>query len=319
MKAVTYDRFGSPEVLKISEVENPTARTGELVVRVRAAAVNPLDWKIRTGAMGLLAGKKLPKRTGFDFSGVVESLGKDVADFNPGDEVVGIIEPFNAHNGTLAERCVAKPELVIKKPAGLTFAEAAMLPCAGMSALQSLRLGKVATGSRVLLIGATGGLGIFAIPLAKRLGAHVTAVCSSHGVSLAKELGADVVINRETENPLAPGAGYDAVLDLAAVHTFAKCRHRLNPRGVYVNTLPGIGTLWSQCWTALFSSRKARMLILKSNADDLRTVAELASSGALRPFVCQPFVFDEKSVREMHSESEKGSVLGKLVVTLPEI
>lgn len=317
MKAAIYARFGGPEELQFADVETPVAGRGEVLVRVRAASVNPLDWKIRTGRVSLLAGKKFPKRTGFDFAGVVESCGSRVADFQPGDEVFGQTNPFASGNGTFAERCVANIEKVARKPAVLSFAEAAALPCAGLSALQSLRHGRVGVGSRVLLIGASGGLGIFAIPLAKHLGAHVTAVCSAHGIDLVRRLGADVVIDRQQVNPLAPGQEYDTVLDLAAVYWFSECRHLLAPRGIYLNTMPGAGTLWSQCWTALFSARKARVLMLNTTASDLAELGDLMATGAIKPGAMQKFAFNAESVREMHRLSEDGHVLGKLVVEMP--
>ena len=317
MKAVTYTQFGGPEVLRIADVADPVAGRGELVARVRAAALNPLDWKIRAGKLNLLAGRKFPKGTGFDFSGVVESCGPEVGGFKPGDEIFGQLKPFAAGSGTFAEKCRARATQVVLKPAGLSFAEAAAAPCAGMSALQSLRHCQVGRGSRVLLIGAAGGLGLFAIPLAKRLGAHVTAVCSAPGVELVRRLGADAVIDRQKANPLAPGQEYDAVLDLAAVYTFSACRHLLAPRGIYLNTMPGAGTLWSQCWTGLFSTRKARVLMLKPSVGALGELGALMASGEVRPGVGRIFSFDDASVREMHRLSQDGHVLGKLVLELP--
>lgn len=301
----------------MAEVENPVAGRGEVVVRVRAASMNPLDWKIRSGRVNLLAGKKFPKRTGFDFAGIVESCGPRATNFQPGDEVFGQINPFSPVNGTFAERCAAPVDKMVLKPAGLSFVDAAAAPCAGLSAVQSLRQCKVEAGSRVLLIGASGGLGVFAIPLAKRLGAHVTAVCSAHGIDLVRRLGADVVIERQQVNPLAPGPEYGAVLDLAAVYSFAACRHLLAPRGFYLNTMPGVGTLWNQGWTALFSARKARVLMLATTAADLAELGGLMASGTIKLGAKQTFTFGESSVREMHRLSEDGHVLGKLVVALP--
>lgn len=317
MRAVTYTQFGGPEVLRISDRADPVAERGELVARVRAASLNPLDWKIRAGTMNLLAGKRFPKGTGFDFSGIVESCGPEVVGFKPGDEIFGQLNPFAAGSGTFAEKCRAQATQVVLKPAGLSFAEAAAAPCAGMSALQSLRHCKVGRGSRVLLIGASGGLGLFAIPMAKRLGAQVTAVCSGQGIDLVRQLGADVVIDRQKTNPLAPGQEYDAVLDLAAVSTFSACRHLLAPRGIYLNTMPGAGTLWSQCWTSLFSARKARVLMLKPSARALGELGAMMASGEVRPGVGRIFSFDDASVQGMHRLSQDGHVLGKLVLELP--
>jgi NADPH:quinone reductase-like Zn-dependent oxidoreductase len=204
MKSITYSRYGGPDVLQLTDGPDPVAGRGELVARVRAAALNPLDWKIRAGTLSLLAGRKFPKHTGYDFSGVVESCGPEVTGFKPGDEIFGQTNPFAADCGTFAERCVTLATQVVLKPAGVSFAEAAAAPCAGLSALQSLRHCRVGPGSRVLLIGASGGLGLYAIPLAKQLGAHVTAVCSAQGLDWVRRLGADTVIDRKTTNPLAP-------------------------------------------------------------------------------------------------------------------
>lgn len=320
MKSILYDRWGGPEVLRLGDVAEPVAGPDELVVRVRAASLNPLDWKIRTGKMSLLAGRKFPKRTGFDFAGIVESCGSRVTGTRPGDEVFGQTNPFAADRGTFAERCVVRAALAAPKPAGLSFAEAATLPCAGLSALQSLQHCRVGPGSHVLLIGAAGGLGIFALPLAKQLGAHVTAVCSEPAIELVRRLGADVVLDRGRQDPLAPGPAYDAVLDLAAAHSFTACRHLLTPRGTYLNTLPGPGTLWSQAWTALFSSRKARVLMLKPSADAFaKLAAALTAPGFGRPGPIRVFPFELPAVREMHRLSEEGHVQGKLVVALPDV
>lgn len=301
----------------MTEVAEPVAAREEVVVRVRAASINPLDWKLRSGRMSLLAGRKFPKRSGFDFAGIVESCGPEVAGFKAGDEVFGETHPMDAHRGTFAEKCVTRADLVAPKPAGWSFVEAAATPCAGLSALQSLRHCRVGAGSRILVIGASGGLGIFAVPLAKLLGAHVTAVCSAHGIELVKQLGADVVIDRGKDNALAPGPVYDAILDLAAVHSFGICRHRLGPRGHYLNTMPGAGTIWDQCWTTLFSAQKARAFMLKPSSVAFRELGELMASGGLRPRVVRVFPFTDESVREMHRLSQDGHVVGKLVLELP--
>lgn len=319
MKAITYARFGGPEVLCMREVADPVAGRGELVVRIRAAAVNPLDWKIRSGTMNFLAGRKFPKRTGIEFSGVVESCGPDVAGLKPGDEILGETDPFNPARGTFAEKCVAKADWVLRKPARFSNAEAAAAPVAGLSALQALRHCGVGEGTRVLLIGASGGVGTFAIQIAKAHGAHVTAVCSAHGVEISEKLGADVVIDRSRRNPLAGKETYDAVLDLAAVHSFSDCRHLLEPRGIYLHTMPGAGTLWSQFWTLLFSAQKAKVLLMKPTEGDLKELGTLMTSGSVKPIVSRVFPFDEKAAREMHQVSEEGHVIGKLVMEMPAV
>jgi len=317
MKSVTYSRYGGAEVLQLTDGPEPVAQRGELIARVRAAALNPLDWKIRAGTLNLLAGRKFPKHTGYDFSGVVESCGPEVDGFKPGDEIFGQTDPFAAGCGTFAERCVTRSTQVVLKPAGVSFAEAAAAPCAGLSAMQSLRHCRVGPGSRVLLIGASGGLGLFAIPLAKQFGAHVTAVCSAQGIDWVRRLGADTVIDRKSTDPLTPGQEYDAILDLAAAYSFGACRHLLAPRGIYLNTMPGAATLWSQLWTGLFSAQKARVLMLKPTATELAELGALMAAGIVKPTVGRSFPFTEDAVREMHRLSQAGHVLGKLVLELP--
>jgi NADPH:quinone reductase-like Zn-dependent oxidoreductase len=316
MKAITYDRFGGPEVLTMRDVALRAPGRGEVTVRVRAAAMNPLDWKIRCGAMAFLSGRKFPRRSGVDFSGVVESCGPGVVGLRPGDAVLGHTIPTDHTQGSFAEGCVARAEHVLRKPERLTDIEAAAAPVAGLSALQSLRHCRVGAGKRVLLIGASGGVGTFAIQIAKSFGAHVTAVCGPHGVGLCTELGADLVIDRTRENPLVSRHLYDAVLDLAPAHSFSACRHLLAPKGAYLSTLPSAGGIWSQAWTTLLGSQRVRMLILKPNAGDLKELGTLLASGAVKPHVSRVFSFGEAEIRELHRVAEEGHVLGKLAVAM---
>jgi NADPH:quinone reductase-like Zn-dependent oxidoreductase len=317
MKAIFYDRFGGPEVLEMRDVANSDPGRGQVLVRVHAAAMNPVDWKVRNGSMTLVAGKKFPKRSGLDFSGVVEKCGLDVVGLKPGDPVLGITPPMDGSKGSFAEKCVTRAELVLRKPARLSDTEAAATPIAGLSALQSLRHCKVGAGKRVMLIGASGGVGTFAIQIAKALGAHVTAVCGPHGIEICTNLGADIVIDRTREDPLQSRAIYDAVLDLAPAHSFGACRHLLATDGAYLSTLPSAGGIWSQVWTTLLGSQRVRMLILKPGAGDLKELGTLLASGAVKPWVGRVFSFSEEDVRELHRVAQAGGVLGKLVMEMP--
>lgn len=316
MKAILYDRFGGPEVLRPGDVPEPVPSRGELLVRIRASSMNPLDWKIRSGTMKFLSGAKFPKQTGFDFSGIVEACGANVVGLKPGDEVLGGTNPFNPSQGTFAEKCVARAGWVLRKPARLSFEEAAAAPGAGLSALQALRQCRVGKGTRTLLIGASGGLGTFAIQIAKAHGAHVTAVCGPRGVDLCARLGADVVIDRSRTEFLKGSETYDAILDLAAIYSFSACRPLLAPRGSYLHTMPGAGTLWSQFWTKLFAEQKAKVLLMRPSAGNLKELGTLMATGAVAPHASRVFPFDEAAAREMHRLSEDGHVLGKLVMTV---
>lgn len=316
MKAITYDRFGGPEVLNMSAIAAREPRRGEVVVRVRAAAMNPLDWKIRSGDMAFFAGRKFPRRSGVDFSGVIKACGPGVVGLKPGDEVLGHTRPTDHTQGSYAETCIARADFVLRKPGCLSDIEAAAVPIAGLSALQSLRHCRVGAGKRVMLIGSSGGVGTFAIQIAKALGAHVTAVCRPHGVELCKGLGADIVIDRTRENPLASRHLYDAVLDLAPAHSFSACRHLLASKGVYLSTLPSADGIWSQAWTTLLGSRRVRMLMLKPGAGDLKELGTMLTSGRVKPHVSRVFPFGEADVRELHRVAEAGHVLGKLAVAM---
>jgi NADPH:quinone reductase-like Zn-dependent oxidoreductase len=314
MKAIIYDRFGGPEVLAMRDVAGGEPRRGEVTVRVRAAAMNPLDWKIRSGEMAFFAGRKFPRRSGIDFSGVIEACGPGVVGLKPGDAILGHTKPTDHRQGSFAETCIARADHVLRKPQCLSDIEAAASPIAGLSALQALRHCKVGADRRVMLIGASGGVGTFAIQIAKALGAHVTAVCRPHGVQLCTELGADVVLDRTQENPLASRHLYDAVLDLAPAHSFSACRHLLASKGVYLSTLPSADGIWSQAWTTLLGSRRVRMLMLKPNAGDLKELGTMLATGTVKPHVSRVFAFSEADVRELHRVAEEGHVLGKLAV-----
>lgn len=318
MKAILYDRFGGPDVLEMRELPGREPAQGEVVVRVHAAAINPLDWKIRAGEMKLVAGRKFPRRSGVDFSGVVEACGPGVVGLKPGDPVLGHTAAMDHTQGSFAETCVTRAEHVLRKPERLSHVEAAAAPLAGLSALQSLRHCKVGAGTKVLLIGASGGVGTFAIQIAKAFGAHVTAVCGPRGVDLCERLGADTVIDRTREDPLQSRRIYNAVLDLAPAHSFGACRHLLASNGSYLSTLPSAANIWSQTWTTLFGSRRVRMLILKPSAGDLKELGTMLASGAVAPMVSRKFSFNEESVREMHRLSQQGHTIGKLVVGMPD-
>lgn len=316
MKAITYDRFGGPEVLTLRDVAGREPRRGEVVVRVRAAAMNPLDWKIRSGEMVFFAGRKFPRRSGVDLSGVVEACGPGVVGLKPGDAVLGHTIPTDPKQGSFAETCIARADHVLRKPECLSDIDAASSPISGLSALQSLRHCRVGTGKRVMLVGSSGGVGTFAIQIAKALGAHVTAVCGPHGVEHCTRLGADIVIDRTRENPLASRYLYDAVLDLAPAHSFSACRHLLASKGVYLSTLPSADGIWSQAWTTLLGSRRVRMLILKPSAGALKELGTMLASGTVKPHVSRVFPFSEADIRELHRVAEAGHVLGKLAVAM---
>src|SRR5437868_1187165 len=238
MKAIVHCEYGSPDVLKLEDVEKPVPNDNQLLVRVRAASVNPLDLTIR-GPLLIrpLLGLRKPKdtRLGVDYSGTVEAVGKNVANFKPGDEV------FGGKNGAIAEYvCALADRSVVLKPANMTFEQAASVPVAAITALQGLRdKGKIQSGQKVLINGASGGVGTFAVQIAKSFGAEVTGVCSARNVDLVRSIGADHVIDYTKEDFTKTDQHYDMIYDLIGNHSFSERRRILNPNRICV--VAGIG------------------------------------------------------------------------------
>src|SRR5687768_5153021 len=234
MKAVVYHRFGSPDVLQIRDVEKPIPKDNEVLIRIHAASVNPLDWHFMrcTPYLGrVLFGIRKPRvpRLGVDVAGVVEAVGRKVTGFQPGDAV------FGTCNGAFAEYACTKESTLVKKPGNVTFEQAATTPVAALTALQGLRdKGKVQPGQTVLINGAGGGVGTFAVQIAKWLGAEVTGVCSTTKVDLVRSLGADRVIDYTREDFTTGGLHYDVIFDCAAHHSLSAIRRVLNRRGIYL-------------------------------------------------------------------------------------
>src|SRR5947207_12119957 len=239
MKAIVRDRYGSPDVLELKDVKKPEIDDDSILVRVRAASINAYDWHRRRGRrylVGMMAGLRKPKSTavGMDVAGEVEAVGKNVTEFRPGDEV------FGSRHGSLAEYVRGtEKSFLVPKPAGLTFEQAAAVPMAGSTALQGLRdKGQLKPGQRVLINGASGGVGTFAVQIAKALGGHVTAVCSTRNVDQARSLGADEVIDYTKEDFTRRGQRYDLILDVAASGSLSSRRRVLEPDGILV----GVGS-----------------------------------------------------------------------------
>src|SRR5262244_760933 len=235
MKAIVYDNYGPPEVLRLEEIEKPVPNGDQVLIRVRAASANPLDWHymegtpyvVRLMGFGLLRPKV--KQLGVDFAGTIEAVGKNVTQFKPGDDV------FGARTGAFAEYLCAPADRLVLKTANLTFEQAAALPVAATTALQGLRdKGKIQAGQKVLINGASGGVGTFAVQIAKSFGANVTGVCSTRNVEMVRSLGADQVIDYTKEDFTKSGQRYDVMLDNVGNRSLSECRSVLNPQGKYV-------------------------------------------------------------------------------------
>jgi len=321
MRAVVHRRYGSPEVLEIHDADRPAVTDDGVLVRVRAAAVNPVDWYGMTGRPYVarpMMGMRGPKDSsvGVDFAGTVESVGDAVKDFRPGDEVFGL------GNGAFAEYVCVR-DAVAPKPARLTFEEAAGVPVAGFTALQALRdRGRVEPGQKVLVNGASGGVGTFAVQIAKHLGAEVTGVCSTRNVDLVRSLGADHVVDYTQEDFTRGDRRYDLLLDIAGTRSFAACRRVLTPGAKVVvigapKDPPMLGPLRHIAAMRLASVRSGHQVIFfvaKPNRADLGTLGDLIESGKIRPVIDRRYGLDE--VTDAFRYLAEGHARGKIVLTL---
>jgi NADPH:quinone reductase-like Zn-dependent oxidoreductase len=324
MRAAVRDRFGSPsEVVEIRELEKPVPGEGEVLVRVRAASLNFGDWYAVEGrpwvgrpSMGFRTPKS--ERFGTDYAGVVEVVGANVTGFRPGDEV------FGGRSGSLAEYVAARADRsIVHKPANVTFEDAAAVPVAAITALQGLRdHGHVAPGQKILVNGASGGVGTYAVQIAKTLGAEVTAVCSPANVETARSLGADRVVDYTQEDFTRGDERYDVLLDVAGSRSWSECKRVLEKDATLVivggqkgsRLLGPIGGLVGKKLGALLSSRKAPFFIAKFNKPDMEVLRELLESGKLKSVIDRRYELSD--IAEALDYLGEGHARGKIVVTV---
>jgi NADPH:quinone reductase-like Zn-dependent oxidoreductase len=321
MKALVHDRYGSPDVLELRHVEEPALTDDGVLVRVRAASVNPADWYGVTGRPYVgrpMQGVLKPRSpfVGVDFAGVVEAVGNDVAALAPGHEV------FGGRSGAVAELVNVK-NAVARKPANLTFEQAAAIPVAGTTALQGLRdHGRLQPGQRVLINGASGGVGTFAVQIAKALGAEVTGVCSTRNVELVRSLGADHVVDYTREDFTRSDRRYDLLLDIAGSRSWSEYRRVLTPQATVVivggsKTSRLFGPLAHVArmrLAGLRSSQRIAFFIAKLTRADLEALRELVEADQVMPVVERSYPLDEAAEAFRHLGD--GPVQGKLVVKL---
>jgi len=316
MKAIVFERYGPPEELSLREIEKPPARDDEILIKVHAAGVNPQDWHCLRGTpfLGrLLAGGLLKpghQILGSDVAGTVEAVGANVRGFKPGDDVFAM----SFKQGGFAEY-VALPEskVVAAKPTALSFEEAAVVPMASVMALMGLRdKGKIKPGQKVLINGASGGIGTFAVQIAKALGAEVTGVCSTRNLELVSSLGADRVIDYIKEDFARGTERYDVIFDVVAKRTYAECWRALGPNGTYVTTTISVGLLLQSLWVALTSGRWLKPMLQPPTQADLAVVKELIEAGKVRPVIDRRYPLAE--VPEAIAYVEKGHARGKVVI-----
>ena len=323
MKAVAYENYGPSEVLHLKDVEKPSPRGNEVLVRVLASSVNAADWRMMRAdpfLVRLYAGLLKPTKfqtLGADIAGRVEAVGKNVRQFQPGDEVFGDV--FASGFGGFAEyKCAREGELVLK-PANISFDEAAAVPLAALTALHGLRdKGQIKPGQKVLINGASGGVGTFAVQLAKYFGAEVTAVCSTGKVDLARALGADHVIDYTQEDFTRIGRRYDLILAVNGNRSIFDYKRVLTPSGTYVMAGGNTGQLFQALllgpWISLVGKQKMGALTSTPNQKDLLFMKELLESGRIRPIIDRRYPLGKVSEAIRHVE--EGHAKGKVIISL---
>src|SRR5262245_22391390 len=326
MKAVVYCDYGKSN-LKVADVEKPVPNDDQVLVKIRASSVNPYDWHFIEGTpkiMRLGVGLRKPKETrlGVDYAGTVEAVGKNVTQFKPGDEV------FGGRDGSFAQYvCVRQDRLIALKPANITFDQAGAVDIAGVTALQAVRdKAKLQPGQKVLINGASGGVGTFAVQIAKSLGADVTGVCSTRNVDLVRSLGADHVVDYTKEDFTQSDQRYDVIIDNVASRTLSECRRVLTPNGKYVLIGGGSGVKdWQGLFgpmtrafrimvTKRFVSQEMGMMLTDPKQKDLTDLADLMQSGKVKPVIDRSYKLSDISAAVAYVE--EGHARGKVVITV---
>ena len=338
MKAIVYHHYGTPDVLKCEEIEKPTPGDNQLLIRVRAASVNPLECGMIRGAARFVNGLRKPRitRLGVDVAGEIEEVGRNVTQFQSGDAVFGVcIRDPQASGvgiwscqGAFAEYVCAHESTLVKKPDNVAFEQAASVPVAAFTALQGLRdKGRIRFGQKVLINGASGGVGTLAVQIAKSFGAEVTGVCSTRNLELVRSIGADHVIDYTREDFTKSGQRYDVVFDCIVNHSALAIRRVMNLKGIYV-AVGGphghwLGAMFRMSMALFiafvmsrFASRKLIIFIARPNRDDLNLMRELMATGKVTPVIDRCYGLTEvpQAIRYL----EEGHARGKVVIAMPQ-
>lgn len=320
MKAIVYTKYGSSDVLQLKEIVKPIPKDNEVLVKVHAVSLNPLDWHFMRGKpyiMRMQIGLRRPKNSaiGTDVAGQIEAVGKNVKEFRPGDDVFGVC------TGSFAEYSCATEGSLVKKPANMTYEQAAAVPIASFTALQGLRIQGQIQSQKVLINGASGGVGTFAVQIAKSLGANVTGVCSTRNVKMVRLIGADHVIDYTQEDFTQSESRYDLIFDTVGNRSLLDCRHVLSPKG----TLVIVGSQSKGRWLgpmarsfrgillSRFVSQRMMMFMASWSKKDLVTMQKLLEAGEVTPVIDRYYKSSE--VKEAIQYLEEGHTQGKVIIT----
>jgi len=320
MKAAIYDRYGPPDVVHIRDVEEPAPKEHEALIKVHAASINPLDWHFMRGTpyfVRLMTGLRKPKitRLGVDVAGQVQAVGRNITEFRPGDEV------FGTCRGALAEYACASESALVIKPENLTFEQAASVPLAALTALQGLRdKGQIQAGQKVLINGAAGGVGTFAVQIANVFGADVTGVCSTRNVGMVRSIGAHHVMDYTQEDFTKSGERYDLILDSAGNHSLSDCRRAMAAKGILVvvggpdkgRWLGPLTVVLKAVVLSRFVSQKLLPFLAHLGKDDLMVMRELLEAGKVTPVIDRSYAL--RAVPEAIRYLEEGHARGKIVI-----
>ena len=319
MKAIVYENYGSPDVLELKEIIKPAVKDDEILIKVHAASVTPLDWHMLTGTpyiARLMAGLLKPKRKvlGTDVAGVIEAVGSNITEFQSGDEVFGL----SFYNGSFAEYlCVPKSQLqLVPKPSNVSFEDAAATPYSGFTALLCLRdLGKIQPGQKVLINGASGGTGTFAVQIAKSFGAEVIGVCSTRNLERVRSIGADEVIDYTQEDFSKNTETYDLIFDVVRMRSFSECEDALKPQGTYVTTEFSPKLAIQSKWESMFGEKKLVPLPMKRpTQQDFLDLRELLETGKMTPVIDKRYELSE--VPDALRYIGKGHARGKIIIKI---
>ena len=311
MKAMQYQAYGSPARITPAEIETPHRSPSQMLVKVAASAVNPIDWKLRNGSLRFLAPIRFPSVPGFDLAGEVLETGARVWKFKAGERVYACLADRN--RGACAEYAVVEEHLAARIPDRLNDFEAAAIPLAGMTALQALRdHGGLTSGQRLLIVGASGGVGHYAVQIGKALGAHVTAVCSGRNADWVRDLGADEIIDYTVRSDFVGERPYDVVLDCIVSASLQASEAVMTPRGVYVSTLPTPGLMLRALLSRFAAGRRVKIVMLDPKGEDLEYLSKLVEAGRLQSRIERVYPLAELAAA--HERSQSGRVQGKIVI-----
>ena len=313
MKAIAYQKFGNTEVLQTVEETKPSIQSNQVLIKIKAVSINPMDWKIRKGEMKLMSGTKFPKHTGADFAGIVEIVGPEVTHLKKGDAVFGVVKNL-MKEGALAEYVAVSASLVWKKPEHISVAQAASIPVVGTAAATALqKMGTIKPQTKILVNGATGGFGMFLLQLLKQKGADVTAVSSTKGIEFAQKWGANSVIDYTKVDVLTQSATYDIIIDLSGKMGYANAKRIMKPKSLFLNPIPQPIDIPTSLINNLFTGKK-HIVILSSPSSKIMDTLLSAIDKGLQIEVNKVFPFEQ--TMEAYQYAEKGGYVGKVVVEI---